>query len=175
MNPVSNPPSRSASDSASHAHHPVLMTVYYDESCPLCRAEMHNLMRRNALLNQVAFVDASAVDFVPPAGKAVADLMRVLHLQTAQGTWMLGVDAFVVLYQTLGLPWVSRVLSAPVLHPLAVWLYPVVARHRHRIPRWLTHRVFESGVRHAAEHAHAQVQPCASGGCVLPASKSARG
>lgn len=154
----------------------VEMTVYYDESCPMCRAEMHNFMRRDKA-GIVCFVDASTPDFVPPAGHSTAQMMRLLHLHTADGRWLIGVDAFSVLYRRLGLPWVARVLDAPVLRPVAERLYPVIARHRHRIPRWVARLVFERGVQQAAAQAHVRAQTCAhedSGACAYGA-RSPRG
>ncbi|MEN9844293.1 MAG: hypothetical protein RLZZ612_2122 [Pseudomonadota bacterium] len=145
------------------AHTPE-MTVYYDESCPICRAEMHNFMRRDRS-HIVTFVDASAPDFVPPSGHRTAEMMRLLHLHTADGRWLIGVDAFSLLYRRLGLPWVARALDAPVLRPLAEWLYPVVAEHRQRIPRWVARLVFERGAHQAATQAHARAQSCADGVC----------
>lgn len=139
----------------------VEMTVYYDESCPMCRAEMHNFMRRDRD-GIVCFVDASAPDFVPPAGHSTAQMMRLLHLHTADGRWLVGVEAFSLLYRRLGLPWVARVLDAPVLRPVADGLYPFVARHRHRIPHWVAWLVFERGVQHAAAQAQASAQTCAN-------------
>lgn len=41
------------------------LTIYYDASCPLCHAEMHNLMLRNSQ-GLLQFVDASPVDFTSP-------------------------------------------------------------------------------------------------------------
>lgn len=162
-----NRPTSTPTSGTSHALHAPEMTVYYDESCPICRAEMHNFMRRDTA-GIVSFVDASAADFVPPVGHSTVEMMRLLHLHTAEGRWLIGVDAFSLLYRRLGLPWVARVLDAPVLRPVAQVLYPVVATHRQRIPRWLARLVFERGVHQAATHAHTQAQTCAndpSGAC----------
>lgn len=154
------------------------LTVYYDAACPICNGEMHNLMLRD-VARQVRFVDASAPGFERPDGVGQADLMNLLHVKTAAGSWLIGVDAFAALYRTVGLPVVSQLLDAPLLRPLARLMYPVVARYRYLIPRWVAHAMFETGLRHAAQQAQqtqqaAQARQCGAGTCPVP-QRSATG
>ena len=138
------------------------LTLYYDGACPLCMAEMRNLMLRNQREQRLRFVDIAAPGFEAPAGVTRDKLARLLHAQAPDGTWLRGVDTFVAMYEAVGVPWVARALSAPGLRPLADRLYPWVARNRRLFPRWLAHLVFETAMRRAAQKA---VPACADGVC----------
>jgi predicted DCC family thiol-disulfide oxidoreductase YuxK len=139
------------------------LTLYYDASCPLCLSEMRNLMLRNhwALLR---FVDVSAPNFVAPAGVTRTDLLSLMHGQTAQGQWLRGVAVFELAYRAAGLPQVSWVLGLRWLRPFANRLYPVIARYRHQLPRWVPRLLFETALRRAAQHA--QQNRCDAAQCV---------
>ena len=158
--------------------------VYYDASCRLCAAEMHNLRVRDQA-GRLAFVDCSAPGFA--GGPApTAQLMQAMHCQDARGQVFAGVDAFRVLYHAVGLHGVQRTLANPLVSRLSRRLYPVLARHRQQLPAWLIAPLFERAARQAAEHAAARAaaeqaaqnaardaaqrsQACAQGWCELPA------
>ncbi|MEK8031350.1 DUF393 domain-containing protein [Ideonella sp. DXS29W] len=135
---------------------PYPMTIYYDASCALCNAEMTNLMLRNTE-GLLRFVDVSAPGFdAPPPGTTVSTLMELIHAQTADARLLNGVEVFRLAYRAVGLGWLWAPTNWPVLRPLADKLYPVVARNRHRIPRALSHLLFETTARRAAQRASAQ-------------------
>lgn len=141
------------------------LTLYYDASCPLCKAEMDNLRLRDTR-QRLCFVDASAPGFdAAPPGVSVAELMTLMHARTASGQVLSGVPAFELAYGAVDLPIVVALLRAPVLRPLAIRLYPHIARHRQRLPRWLAAVVFGRALRHAAERAARQ--HCAVDGCAV--------
>jgi predicted DCC family thiol-disulfide oxidoreductase YuxK len=95
----------------------------------------------------------------PPASTAHprhhdrADLLELIHALRPDGTVVRGVEVFRLAYPRRGLDWVVAPTSWPLLGGLADKLYPVIARNRHRIPRGLTHLMFETAVRRAAERA----------------------
>lgn len=138
------------------------LTLYYDGACPLCMAEMRNLMLRNQREQRLRFVDIAAPGFEAPVGVTRDELASLLHAQAPDGSWLRGVDTFVAMYEAVGVSWVTRALSAPGLRPLADRLYPWIARHRRWFPRWLAHLVFETAMRRAAQQA---VPACADGVC----------
>ncbi|AKJ29747.1 thiol-disulfide oxidoreductase DCC family protein [Caldimonas brevitalea] len=129
------------------------LTLYYDAACPLCNAEMGNLMLRNTE-GRLRFVDVSSPTFgEPPPGTTRDELMSVMHASTADGRLVRGVAVFRLAYRAVGLGWVVAPTAWPLLRPLADRLYPWIARHRHRLPRRLVGWLFETGARRAAEHA----------------------
>ena len=143
------------------------LTLYYESACPLCNAEMRNLMLRNTggLLN---FVDVSAPGFSDcPPGTTLDDLMALMHGLTADGRVLRGVEVFRLAYSAVGIPQVAALTSLPLIAPLSERLYRVVARNRHRLPRRLITLMFETGLRRAAERA-AQQAHCDDKRCETP-------
>ena len=139
------------------------LTLYYDASCPMCKAEMHNLMLRNQR-ELLVFVDVTAPGFdAQPLGVSPQDLMTLIHARRADGALVRGVDVFRLAYVAAGLPWVSALVSLPVVGPVTDALYPWVARFRNQIPRWLTRALFER----AAARAASQSAACQQGRCKL--------
>jgi len=139
------------------------LTLYYESACPLCNAEMSNLMLRNTE-GHLRFADVSAPDFSgPPAGTTMQDLLELIHARRADGRVLKGVEVFRLAYEAVGLGWVSTAMRLPLLRPFAEWSYPVLARNRHRIPRGLVRLMFEGAVRRAAERSAAA--RCDSASC----------
>jgi predicted DCC family thiol-disulfide oxidoreductase YuxK len=135
------------------------LTLYYDGACPMCHAEMHNLMLRNQR-QLLVFVDISVPGFSgQPPGATQQDLMTLIHASQADGTLVKGVDVFRLAYSAAGLPWVSALVRLPVIGPLVDRLYPWVARFRQRIPQRLVVLLFETAARRAA------IQAAARGHC----------
>lgn len=145
---------------------PYPLTLYYDAACPLCNSEMQNLMLRNQA-GQLRFVDISAPGFQSPdAQVSPADMGRLIHARTPAGDWVVGVEVFRLAYRAAGLPRVAAALEAPGLRQVADALYPWVARHRHALPRWIAHLLFETALRRAARLAASQ--RCEGKACRLP-------
>jgi predicted DCC family thiol-disulfide oxidoreductase YuxK len=139
------------------------LTLYYESACPLCNAEMTNLMLRNTA-GHLRFSDVSAPDFVDiPVDTTMQDLLDLIHARTADGRVLKGVEVFRLAYAAVGLGWASKAMRLPVLAPLAEWAYPLLARNRHRIPRRLVSLLFEGAVRRAAQrsaNAHCNSRSC---------------
>ena len=134
------------------------LTLYYDSRCVLCSAEMHNLMRRDHA-GRLRLADIWAPDFTGPPGNATFDeLLTLIHARGADGQVLRGVEVFRRAYEAVGLGWVTAFTRWPVLGPLADRAYPVLARNRYRLPRWLVAPLFERAARRAAR------QRCDAGG-----------
>jgi predicted DCC family thiol-disulfide oxidoreductase YuxK len=103
------------------------MSVIYNETCPICSREVGQYAR--------AARDAgAAIEFL---GLAEADLCqhgldrdsaaRAFHV-VRDGRLMSGVDAFVALWAELPRwRWLSRIVSLPVIRPVAGVLYDNIA------------------------------------------------
>lgn len=64
--------------------------LFYEAQCPLCSPETGMMRRR--LQRPLALVDIHGLE--PQQGVPdIATLMRVLHYQSADGNWRLGLDA----------------------------------------------------------------------------------
>jgi predicted DCC family thiol-disulfide oxidoreductase YuxK len=147
-----------------------VLSVFYDASCALCRAEMGALAGEdaNGLLD---LVDCSAADFADAAalrsGITRDSMMRLMHVRDAQGNWHVGVDAFVAIYRTLGIETMARFWDHPWLKPMWKRAYPWIARYRQPLSRLGLNRGFELIVRRAASRAAMQRVRCdtAQGAC----------
>ena len=148
------------------------LTLYYDASCPLCNAEMHNLMLRNEA-GRLAFVDASAADFASPVpGIGREQMMAAMHGVWADGRVSRGVEAIHAAYVAVGLGHVTAFTQWPGVAPLLALLYPHFARHRQRVPHRLVQALFEGPIRRSAQAAHARMN-CRASGCELADRASA--
>lgn len=146
------------------------LTIYYDGSCPLCSAEIRNLQLRDTQA-RLRVVDCSPVDFISPVpGTDRAALMNVIHGVGAGGQVLRAVDVFEAAYRAVGLPWVSRLITHPLIRPIADRVYPWVVRHRYRLPRGLIRGVFERAARRAAAQATRRAR-CEGDACRLPTER----
>jgi predicted DCC family thiol-disulfide oxidoreductase YuxK len=137
------------------AWNPVIypLTIYYESACPLCNAEMTNLMLRNTD-QLLEFADISAPGFdALPDGTTLQAMLEIIHARRADGVVIRGVEVFRLAYDAVGLSRVAGALRLPVLGWAADRSYPWVARNRHRFPRALIRLLFEGETRRAAERA----------------------
>lgn len=138
------------------------VTLYYDASCRLCSGEIRNLRARDTA-GRLAFVDCSPEGFTGgPAPRAA--LMEAIHAVDAAGRVYTGVATFRVAYAAVGLPMVSALLGLPGVSHVAARAYPVLVRHRHRLPGWL----IEPFLDRAARRALLRSAACRNGACALP-------
>lgn len=148
------------------------LTVYYESACPLCNAEMTNLMLRNTG-KLLLFADISAPGFTAlPEGTQMPELLEIIHARQADGTVIRGVEVFRLAYEAVGLNRVATALRLPVLGWIADRSYPWVARNRHRFPRGLIRLIFEGDMRRAAERA--AIAHCTSATCTRDESSTAQ-
>jgi len=110
------------------------ITLYVDDACPLCHAEMAGLSARDAG-GCLRMVDASVAGFAGDAatraaGLDQATLLHRLHARDANGAWLVGVPVFAAAYQAAGVHWLARLLRVRWLRPLWDLGYALVADHR---------------------------------------------
>jgi predicted DCC family thiol-disulfide oxidoreductase YuxK len=136
-----------------------LLTVYYDHSCPLCRAEIQALQQADVLA-EVNWLDCSAAEFHCAAAAAAGidrvAMMEALHLRDHQGRWLVGVDAFATLYRQLGLHGLANPWALPGLRSVLRWSYPWIARHRQWLSRLGVDAIFGWWISRAARRAASQ-------------------
>ncbi len=104
-----------------------LDTLYYDGQCPLCSLEINHLRKLSD--GRLALVDIHSLD-EPPLDREI--LLGVLHLRTADGIWLRGIDASVQAWASTRIGYLWRVLRWPVIGGIADTAYNKWAQIRYR-------------------------------------------
>ena len=147
------------------------LTLYFDDSCPLCRAEMAAITR-NDQAGRIRLVDCSAPDFddadCRAAGIATRELMHRLHARDAQGRWAVGVPAVAAAYRAVGLAGLGGFFASKRLQPLLARLYGWLADHRQGLSRLGLTGLFGRYVDWLAARAVRRASACHAGACELP-------
>ncbi|RUO25972.1 DUF393 domain-containing protein [Aliidiomarina minuta] len=116
------------------------LTIFYDGGCPLCVHEMRQLKRRTHA-KHMEFEDIHQADFskrYPQVDKDAAN--NILHAQTADGTFLYGLDVTHQAWKLAGRGWLTAPLRWPLIRFFADKCYLFFARHRYKISRLLTGR-----------------------------------
>jgi predicted DCC family thiol-disulfide oxidoreductase YuxK len=112
------------------------LTLYVDDACPLCHAEMAGLAARDRE-HRLRMLDCSASGFrdadTAAAGLSQAALLHRIHARDAQGRWLVGIPVFAAAYEVAGYPRFARLLRVRALRPLLDLGYALVVGNR----RWL--------------------------------------
>lgn len=88
-------------------------TVYFDGSCPLCRAEI-GYYRRKDQADALCFVDVSETAAVTPDGITRQRAMERFHVRAGDGRVLSGAAAFVEVWTRLPKwRWAARAASLP--------------------------------------------------------------
>ena len=90
-----------------------LLTVYYDGSCRLCTAEIRHYATRSGG-NRLDYVDVTDPKAELGPGLAQKKAMSRFHVRSPDGSIASGVDAFVLVWETLSAwNWVAKIASLP--------------------------------------------------------------
>jgi predicted DCC family thiol-disulfide oxidoreductase YuxK len=88
-------------------------TVYFDGSCPLCRAEI-GYYRRKDQADALCFIDISGAGARPPEGITQQRAMKRFHVRAGDGRVLSGAAAFVEVWTRLPRwRWAARAASLP--------------------------------------------------------------
>lgn len=146
------------------------LTIYFDASCRLCNSEMQNI-KLHDVDNKLILIDCSAPEFddkpFPKEGITRELMMNKLHMQDANGTWHVGVDAFKVIYHTVGMFSIAKLWGGRFTKPLTKKLYPWVVKNRYTLSKIGLPELFGLWSKHAARKADKRSRTCAEGRCVV--------
>ena len=88
-------------------------TVYFDGSCPLCRAEI-GYYRRKDQAGALCFVDVSETGAATPEGVTQRRALKLFHVHSGDGRVLSGAAAFVEVWTRLpNWNWAARSASLP--------------------------------------------------------------
>ena len=112
------------------------LTIFYDDSCPICRTEIlgfYSVYPKD--MNLISL--SHGADELEQHNIQLEDALTLMHVIDEQGELHIGMDAIRVMYRRLGKPKTAWFTSLPVLNGFFNWLYPIFARHRYKMPVWL--------------------------------------
>ena len=115
-------------------------TLYYDGHCPLCTKEINLL--RNIHRGDLAFEDIHNQTHYTEASRE--KMLKMLHLQDAEGHWHIGADATVLAWSHTSYGWLFKPLRWPVIGSIVDVIYSAWAKRRY-------HKLYECGACQAIE------------------------
>lgn len=109
------------------------LTLYYDGNCGICRAQMSRLRERDRA-GCLAFSNIAAPDFfLQEVGVSMEALGTEIHVRTADGRLLVGIDSLISIYTALGRGWWVAPLRWRMLRPLFAAMYRSLARNRYHL------------------------------------------
>ncbi len=110
-------------------------TIYFDGSCPLCRAEIGHYRRMNKA-GALCFIDVSEADAVTPDGITQQQALERFHVRASDGRVVSGAAAFREVWKLLpGWRWAARLSSLPGVLSALEFGYRMFLRARPFISR----------------------------------------
>ncbi len=114
------------------------LKILFDGACPFCKKEIQFMEKKNAK-GLLCFEDISSKDFDPHQyGLTQQEAMGVIHAISSEGKIIKKVDVFIIAYELLGLGWLVKPLSWPIIRPLADIGYALFARYRVPLGKFFT-------------------------------------
>lgn len=115
------------------------LRIFYDGACRVCAREVEHYSRSDHA-GRLLPVDISAPEFDPtPLGISRDELMYQMHAVDAAGRVYRNVEAFWAIWQAFpaatGYGLLGRLVTQPLLNPLARLGYRIFARLRRYLPR----------------------------------------
>ena len=106
------------------------LTVYFDGSCPLCKAEMSYYMTQDTA-EMMQFVDISAEEQSLPKDLNRQEAMSRLHVRKPNGELVVGAASFVNIWQALPRwNWAARTAALPGMTPTLEFAYRLFLKGR---------------------------------------------
>lgn len=112
---------------------PVVPVLLYDGDCAFCSSSVRFLRRIVKRLPEVAPYQFSDLEALGVTADECAEAVQWVGRDGARASGHLAV-AQVLLGAGRAWPHVGHLLRAPVVSPIAGWVYRWVARNRHRLP-----------------------------------------
>lgn len=112
-----------------------MITMYYDSDCILCTTNAIT-MHQKAPDKIAIFPAFDALEILNAHGISKLDIMTYVVVQDELGQIHKGMNAVRLLYKTANVPF-YQVLYLPIIKQMSDLIYPIIAKNRHKIPKWL--------------------------------------
>ena len=103
--------------------------LFFDGSCPMCTKEIKLLEDIND--GGLAFMDVHKCE-IDDSMASQLDMLKVLHLRTAEGVWIRGVAATLQAWSHTNWGWIFKPLLLPLINYVAGYAYNIWAEKRYR-------------------------------------------
>jgi predicted DCC family thiol-disulfide oxidoreductase YuxK len=116
------------------------VTVCYDRACGLCAESVSRVRRvyHGRQIRWIPYQDLSTTDPELTRRLGSRDLSSALHVVEADGSVRSGAAAILRIAEIVPrLRIFARLARLPVVNRLVEPMYGLIARHRHRLSRWL--------------------------------------
>jgi len=98
-------------------------TLFYDGKCSLCAGEIKLLRRLQTSTLELIDVHAVHDTVIHELGTSKNQMLQVLHLRTADGRLMLGLDATAQAWSHTRIGWLFAILRLPLIKTIADKVY----------------------------------------------------
>jgi predicted DCC family thiol-disulfide oxidoreductase YuxK len=105
-------------------------TLFYDAKCPRCAARAASLLRHSDHRLQLRDIHSERP---VPGNRSKLLKLRTLHLLTAEGYWLTGLDAALRAHSHSPWGWFYAALGWPGLKQITAWVYSIVELRRYRL------------------------------------------
>lgn len=112
-----------------------MITMYYDNTCILCTTNAIT-MKQKAPDNINIIPKDDAIELLAKYHISELDIMRYVVVQDEMGTMHKGMNAVRLLYKTANVPF-YQLLYLPIIKQMSDIIYPIIAKNRHKTPKWL--------------------------------------
>ncbi len=114
------------------------LTIFYDGSCPLCRAEIAHYKTCQGA-DALTWVDVSSASADLGEGLSCGQAMARFHVRLSDGQLLSGAAAFVAVWARLPKwRWLARFAALPFALVIMEWVYRATLVVRPFLSRWLT-------------------------------------
>jgi len=104
-------------------------TLFFDGSCPMCTKEIKLLENINN--GGLVFMDVHKCE-IDESMPSQLDMLKILHLRTAEGNWIKGIPATVKAWSHTSWGWLFKPLLWPIVNRISGYAYNIWAEKRYR-------------------------------------------
>ena len=112
----------------------VVLTIFFDGGCPLCKREVDFLQSRNQN-GYLKFIDINISDLSLELkhGITYKKAMERIHALKSDGSVIKDIKVFQEAYSLIGLGWIYAPTKLPILDKFIEFIYGLWAKHRLKI------------------------------------------
>lgn len=133
-----------------------MITMFYDSDCVLCTTNAYLLQEKS---NDIAIIPVNqSIELLSQYGFSQIDAMTYVIVSDNQGNFYQGMNAIRLLYKTANMP-MHQILYLPIIKQISDFLYPIIAKNRYKIPKWLIKVIYGRLLKNVCDTNYCQLSP----------------